>query len=42
MTFIYVVPLQEEYNGYGHPENGGYGNTFNFLRDKALCVIGNS
>lgn len=24
MTFIYVMPLDEEYNGYGLLENGGY------------------
>lgn len=23
MTFIYVMPLDEEYNGYGLLENGG-------------------
>jgi hypothetical protein len=25
MTYIYVMPLHEEYNGYGVLENGGYG-----------------
>lgn len=24
MTYIYVMPLHEEYNGYGVLENGGY------------------
>lgn len=25
MTFIYVTPLHEEYDGYGYVENGVYG-----------------